>query len=172
MRTIYSPNIHEQEKKFRSLSNTNSWSGAKTSSFVVAFITLTEAKQSGIAATSSSSGSRSVPHVRTSGGVVAFAGKMRVSTKRNFPALVQPAPSVVAGKFTLSVMFGGRMGRAGEARSARVRRAPSAAYVSAADVRLEGVERVVKEIWSAVAAESAAEGTPSLAASHAAPLKV
>ncbi len=69
-------------------------------------------------------------------------------------------------------MFRGKMGLAGDARSACVNFKLSSAYVRAARVRLDVafVSKVVYDICSAVAAEKAVDGIPSRAASVAAPL--
>ena len=55
-------------------------------------------------------------------------------------------------------------------RSACVKASPSAANVLAVVVDAEGVESVVNETCAPPAPEKATDGTPSFAASHAAPL--
>lgn len=67
--------------------------------------------------TLASVGSLVVPHVLTSGGAPSAAVVTRVSTNVNVSGEAQRVV-VVAGKFTFSVMFVGRIGRALDARSA------------------------------------------------------
>lgn len=72
---------HTHEKKeLPILFNTNSCVDASTSPFVVAFITLTLAKQPDVATTLLSVGRRVEPQVLTSGGVDDVAELIRVNT--------------------------------------------------------------------------------------------
>ena len=88
-----------------------------------------------------------------------------VSTNVNSSADVHAPLRAGNGKLTLRVMLGGRIGSGGEkpgARSAETKRAPRAASRVA-----PGLE---KGMGSPPLPESATEGTPSFAASQAAPL--
>ncbi len=99
-----------------------------------------------------------------------MAPKILVSTNLNESGSGHEA--FTAGKLTFSVIPDGRIGLIPDPRRAWVRRAPSSPYTSAAVVKSEGVKRVVNDTCEPVAPDKATDGTPSFAASHAAPLEL